>query len=77
MIAESQRPCTAPSRLRRMAATSSRTASTGFVDGQRMRIAEAGPARSPALGVIVAGWCIMPMLATPWNLAMIVVRLNC
>ena len=42
-----------------------------------MRIAEAGLARCPALGVIVAGWRIMPMLATPWRLAMIVVRLKC
>ena len=77
MIAESQRACTAPSRLRRMAATSSRTASSGFVDGQRIRIAAGGLARSPALGVIFAAWRIMPMLATPWRLAMIVVRLNC
>jgi len=42
-----------------------------------MRIAVAGPTRSPALGVIAAGWRIKPMLATPWRIAMIVVRLNC
>lgn len=77
MIAQSQRSCTGPCRLRRVAASSSRTDSSGSVGDQRMRTAVAGLTRSPALGVIVAGWRIMPMLATPWRIAMIVVRLNC
>jgi hypothetical protein len=77
MIAQSQRSCTGPCRLRRVAATSSRTDSNGFARDQRMRTAVAGLTRSPALGVIFAEWRIMPMLTTPWRIAMIVVRLNC